>query len=545
MTVETNFSALEEYGIFLFAKGTLQINLTASEKRETLTLRGLGDNGEDLTREFVLPAASFALEVVGDASIRAPGTNTDLVSLGGAYYIGIDPTGFTIYATASLKFGSGDTAMTYGESTGLIIVKTGFVRETNPNTGVASFRFAPSEAGIGIAASFTVGSSAGLGIPGVGSIFSVAGSLNISLNTTLKDQSFDIPVAFHRLLEPGEPTTLNIFKSRPSLDGQERVGAPAEIYVVATIKAKLTFLNSFTLEGFVQLAVGISPSAGQATFALTGAVTGELGFLGAVSGTLNLTVFVGVKNGVVGRIQLARNTGLDDIFNIKGELVLEINAVASLGGGQFFNDEQVETFLIGDDGKFKRDANGNFLVGTVTIEPGVKLQVSGEVIIASVLELEGYFSFVISPTKFEVIIEATMSLDPFGSLAVSGGLRIDSNGLVLRASLTLNASFGRELGLKFSGGAYLGVNTSSQAQTINGHVVDSGLLVRIDGSVEFLGFLKASGFAEIKITSKITRDRIRPGRGYRSDRILDYRRRRCLRRYRSWSGHASRSVGQS
>ena len=502
MTVETNFSALEEYGIFLFAKGTLQINLTASEKRETLTLRGLGDNGEDLTREFVLPAASFALEVVGDASIRAPGTNTDLVSLGGAYYIGIDPTGFTIYATASLKFGSGDTAMTYGESTGLIIVKTGFVRETNPNTGVASFRFAPSEAGIGIAASFTVGSSAGLGIPGVGSIFSVAGSLNISLNTTLKDQSFDIPVAFHRLLEPGEPTTLNIFKSRPSLDGQERVGAPAEIYVVATIKAKLTFLNSFTLEGFVQLAVGISPSAGQATFALTGAVTGELGFLGAVSGTLNLTVFVGVKNGVVGRIQLARNTGLDDIFNIKGELVLEINAVASLGGGQFFNDEQVETFLIGDDGKFKRDANGNFLVGTVTIEPGVKLQVSGEVIIASVLELEGYFSFVISPTKFEVIIEATMSLDPFGSLAVSGGLRIDSNGLVLRASLTLNASFGRELGLKFSGGAYLGVNTSSQAQTINGHVVDSGLLVRIDGSVEFLGFLKASGFAEIKITSK-------------------------------------------
>ena len=182
----------------------------------------------------------------------------------------------------------------------MIIVKTGFVREEDEN-GTASFRFAPEEAGIGIAASFTVGASAGLGIPGVGSIFSVSGSVNITLNTTLKDQTFEIPVSFHRLLEPGEPTTLNIFKARPSLDGQERAGAAAEIYVVATIKAKLTFLDSFTLEGFVQLAVGVSPSAGQATFSLTGAVTGELGFLGAVSGTLNLTVFVGVKNGVKNR----------------------------------------------------------------------------------------------------------------------------------------------------------------------------------------------------------------------------------------------------
>ena len=53
-TLETNFKALEQYGIFLFAKGTLQINTTQFTKTETLMLQGLGPNGSDLTRTFVM-----------------------------------------------------------------------------------------------------------------------------------------------------------------------------------------------------------------------------------------------------------------------------------------------------------------------------------------------------------------------------------------------------------------------------------------------------------------------------------------------------------
>ena len=41
-TLETNFSTLEQYGIFLCGKGTLQINTTQFTKTETLTLPGLG-----------------------------------------------------------------------------------------------------------------------------------------------------------------------------------------------------------------------------------------------------------------------------------------------------------------------------------------------------------------------------------------------------------------------------------------------------------------------------------------------------------------------
>src|SRR6476619_6874266 len=63
-TLETNFSTLEQYGIFLFAKGTLQINTTSQTKTETITLPSLGPNGSDATRVFNLRPESFWLEVV-------------------------------------------------------------------------------------------------------------------------------------------------------------------------------------------------------------------------------------------------------------------------------------------------------------------------------------------------------------------------------------------------------------------------------------------------------------------------------------------------
>ena len=74
-TLETNFTSLEQYGLHLFAKGTLQINLTGVTRTETLTLRGLGEGGTDLTRTFVLNPYSFGLELVGQAIVKVPDTD--------------------------------------------------------------------------------------------------------------------------------------------------------------------------------------------------------------------------------------------------------------------------------------------------------------------------------------------------------------------------------------------------------------------------------------------------------------------------------------
>ena len=78
--LRTNFSFLEQYGLYLSAEGTLQLNLTSQEKTETLTFKGL-DGGADVTETFVLAPELFAIELVGFARIRPPGTSLSLIHI--------------------------------------------------------------------------------------------------------------------------------------------------------------------------------------------------------------------------------------------------------------------------------------------------------------------------------------------------------------------------------------------------------------------------------------------------------------------------------
>ena len=144
-TLETNFSALRPLGLDMFAKGTLQINLTGSTKVETLTLPGLGEGGTDLVRTFTLNPYSFAVEVLGQAIVRVPNTTTELLRVQGGIFLSIEASTeprFTLYVTGELSFGSGDARLTYGKVTGLLLLGTD-----------------------GIAGTFTVAAGGGLGHP--------------------------------------------------------------------------------------------------------------------------------------------------------------------------------------------------------------------------------------------------------------------------------------------------------------------------------------------------------------------------------------------
>ena len=170
MTVETDFSALEPYGIFLFGKGTIAVNTTNEAKCETLTLPGLATPqtttipcvapptpfgaGTGSTRTFLIAPQSFLIEVVGQARVRPPGTSTDLIRLQGGFVLSINPNEFMLFATAEISFGIGDAQLTYASATGLLIVRTG-------NDGRRA----------GIAGYLKVSQSAGLGLPEVGSLF--------------------------------------------------------------------------------------------------------------------------------------------------------------------------------------------------------------------------------------------------------------------------------------------------------------------------------------------------------------------------------------
>ncbi|HEY3484830.1 MAG TPA: calcium-binding protein, partial [Ilumatobacteraceae bacterium] len=508
MTVETDFSALEPYGVFLFGKGTIAINTTSEDKCETLTLPGLATSqsttipcdapptsfgaGTGSTRTFLIAAQSFLIEVVGQARIRPPGTDTDLVRLQGGFVLKIDPTEMVIFATAELSFGIGDAQLTYASATGLFILKTG---EDGSNPGVAGY--------------LKVAQSAGLGLPAVGSLFSASGSIVVMFNTTFEDQSFVVPESFAPLVEAGLPARFDIFKSAPGLDGQfDPAGDPdGEVYVVAVIQAELQ-IGPITLTGFIRIEAAADGEGGR--FELTGAVSTEIDFIGALSGTINLNIYVGAKTGVVGRVQLSLDVdpGGDaigfDFFTLEGDFLLEVNAVVGGTG-----PETVQTFMIDNEGKFIRNADGSLRVGQVTIDPGVKLRLSGKLTLLQVVELEGRFTLDITPTKVEVSLQARLRIDPIGSLEAAGAFRIDSSGLVLYANLTMNVSFGEEIGLRFSASARLEFNSTSSTKTLdlNGTPVNvrSGLLLRIEGSIEFLGFASASGYAEFSISPTETR----------------------------------------
>ena len=228
-TLETNFDALKPYGIDLFGKGTLQVNLTQTTHVETLTLAGLGPNGTAATRTFTLRPLSFSLELAGKAAIRPPGTSTDLVRLTGGFFLSLSPGRIQLYVTASLSFGIGDAQLTYADSEGLILISTG-LDGRNP----------------GLAGLLSISASAGIGLPASIGDFSISGSVSVMFNTTKQDQIFTIPDSFLPLLKPGDPTQIKILASAPGIDGKPRPNAPpgGEFYVTASIRPPSTSARS-------------------------------------------------------------------------------------------------------------------------------------------------------------------------------------------------------------------------------------------------------------------------------------------------------------
>ena len=278
--------------------------------------------------------------------------------------------------------------------------------------------------------------------------------------------------------------------------------------MVAAIEATLQ-IGPITLFGFIRIEVAGCRRPGSARVDGRGRRP-SIPFLGSLSGTLNLTIYVGAKTGVVGRVQLARRRGGDDpfgqgnLFALEGDFLIEINAVVGGSG-----PETVDTFIIGADGKFVHNADGSFQTGSVSINPGFKLRLAGKLTLLSVVELEGRFTLDIHPGEVEITLVAKLKINPIGQLDATGGLRINSAGVVLYADLAMNTGFGGAIGLQFSASAHLEFNATAADQdfVIDGvhHLVRQGLLMRIEGSIEFLGFASAHGFAEFSITPTETR----------------------------------------
>ncbi|HWG93174.1 MAG TPA: VCBS repeat-containing protein, partial [Mycobacteriales bacterium] len=488
-SLKTNFSGLEQYGLFLNAEGLLQVNLTGSTKTETLTLKGIGPGGSDLTRTFVLAPGSFVLELTGSAVVRESRTSTtDLVRLQGGFVLRIVTSGpdprFELFVTAEVSFGSGASQITYGAATGLLVV--------SPK---------------GVAGSLRVTAGGGLGLPDLGTLFRATGTVTLMFNTTREDITFVLPESFLPLLRPGDPRVVEIYGSAPGLDGGRNPSAPAtgEVYVRATVEVRITVGGVVDLTGFIGITAAVDPARG-AYLRVDGAVGATVPLLGSLTGTLNLAVFVGATpatTGVVGRVHLTLGSNTIPGLRFNGQFLLEINTFASAQTVQTFEVETAGGVFSG----FKRNAAGQLVVTSqqVTVTSGFRLLLAGSLVIGDRLTVEGSVRFTASAGAdplLELVVNGRVELGGVGTLTLTdSGLRVSRAGLVARVQVSLAAGSGLT-GLQTSGSGvsvqvFLAVNTTGRSATLGGSTVEPGFVVRIEGTVKLLS-IEASGFVEVR-----------------------------------------------
>ena len=513
-SLETNFSFLEPYGIFLFAKGTFQINTTGVRKTETITLKGIGEGGSDVTRTYNLEAGSFSLELVGQLRVRPPGTTTDLLRLQGGFFISLKTQGefeLTVFATAELSFGIGDAQLTYGHATALLVAKAG------PN-------------GLGVAGSIEIGAGGGIGLPDLGTAFRASGSVKVMFNTLRRDVTFVLPPAFRPLLVNGDPGEITIFGSAPALDGGRNPSAPpgGEIYVKAIVEAHLVIGEVIVADGFISITAAVDPGDSshppRAYLKIDGAVGVQIPILGSMSGTLNLAVFIGTTaatTGVVGRIQLTRgaSSAIPGVA-LSGQFLLEFST--------FTDDVTIQTFMVKQrafnysyvdangvtttgstqvfDG-LDHDAAGRLVVGNATIGNGFKLLMSGTLAIGDKIFIDNSAVIRVSTSELTVVLNGTMALGPLGTVqVVNSGFRITSAGLVANLDVRIGSTFGASTGLAFRASVLLQLNTTGAVQSLcvegiacsTPSQIAPGFLLDIRGSIT-IAAIQGSGFVRVRV----------------------------------------------
>jgi hypothetical protein len=206
------------------------------------------DNKFDLLAEgqtFELAAQSFSIEIVGSLKIKENGSSDenadDAVLLFGGFYLRITPDRFEIFVQAEAEI---PVLGLNGEAVGLIIIDGRLPNATLPGLP-------------GLAMMLNLKLSLGASNPGdddtsaLDGIFELRGSVVVSMNTTLREQVFEIPQSFLDLLPDDAPTTVTVYAAAPEIDGSKRDGGRPSSTSPPTSRAASTVRYVITLTGFI------------------------------------------------------------------------------------------------------------------------------------------------------------------------------------------------------------------------------------------------------------------------------------------------------
>ena len=148
-------------------------------------------------------------------------------------------------------------------------------------------------------------------------------------------------------------------------------------------------------------------------------------------------------------------------------------------------------------------------------EPGfyIAIAFSANLRLGNAFDLSGKFGLIVTEERFDLLIGASISIGPLGNVGASGAIRISSDGLVGRIELTLNVD---AVGIKITGDALFEINTTNApvtldvlgfdadgkiSQTLVSTEIDPGVLIRVEGTLEFVGFIDATASLTIEFDS--------------------------------------------
>ena len=272
-------------------------------------------------RTYDLAPKSFEIEVTGGIKIYDVSDPTNVYAqLGGGVLMRITSDRFELFVTAAGMIGS----IAQGRAIGLLIVDasgTPTVDDPHAIPGVAGML--DVELTLQVPGSDQVHNlTGGDGKP----LFTFTGSVKVMINTTFKEQTFDVPEEFLSVLPADFPTRLTIFRSHPNLTGdtQDPNGQlDGEAYVFILVQGSITLFDVLTLNGTIAFIAAGGEHGGEIRIA--GAVSGNIPFVAPFSGSIDFTFFATDHPGLVGRATLSVQRSLVPGVTMTGSAILEIN----------------------------------------------------------------------------------------------------------------------------------------------------------------------------------------------------------------------------
>jgi hypothetical protein len=510
---------LAAVGIFFEADVILKLNIGGPAEGRDVTLTLPGRPPET----FHLPKNSFALYLYGDAEF-APG-EVSLLKMTGAFSLEISQAeGFQVFLLASFWLGPKEFPLIAFEALGLVsITGDGFAARLD----LARRMQLP-----GI---LVDGNGAALDITTPGISYSL--EMQLYMNTTSEAVVYELPEEFAEKLGKALPADLaarieggqvSIPAGAPRLAGLFLTGVGTNgAYITAldggsipdTLKASFRTNGSKLMSTVPTVTTLVAGSA----WIITDQVTNDgetylARYLVEKSpgGKSLLITSLMFMTGSTDAVVSGLNSG--SIPSSISQLFAD-NSLALAGNATVSVLEPGAAWLITSGAnRYLLEKHGSQLLIMKPREGPAEvyfvLAGGGSLSLLDTFVLEGRFRIQASASGFQLEVYAGLELGVLGHLRAAGILSITKDGLVTALELELEAGLplGPGVGIRIEGKFALAINTTNAAVSVDVPIAGgstksialaaSSIQVHVEGSIDFLGFIQASGWVDIFLSNQ-------------------------------------------